>query len=884
MTDLRHRNLLVCGSFLSQPDGAGSSRRLPHLVEFLRTAGCAVTCVSPHSPGVDALASRLTGIGAKVLVGDDHHVERLARAECFDWALLGCWNVTEPLVTRLRAASPATKIVIDAGDVRFRWHVQRVLHEADGRHGDEFVRNITRELEVYGAADAVLAASRTDADLVADLIGDRRRTFVVPDSEDHVASPFAFPRRRGMFFAGDFARPPDVDALAFLGDEVLPHVDPALLADNPLSVAGGPLNEEIRAFAAAWPNVRMMGKVPSFVPYLERVRVVLVPPPPGAGARQSLIQSLAIGTPVVTTTAGIMGLRFADEREVLVADDPVRFAAGITRLLAQEPLWNELARGGRETIRVEHSHAQARRQLFEALVAIRTAGPPTRKPARRRRRMSDGDYDAAIRHTRDVIVKVTPPGATVAIVSRGDEEVVKLAGRTGWHFPLADDGSYAGSHPATGSEAVDQLEASRERGAEFFAIPAPSAWWLSYYGDLRTHLETRYRIIDASGAGFVLVSLHEPPVGPQSLAELAAETGVVAGPSVADRPVTIGFEGLTDRHTVTRSPAKPPPAISVVIPTRSRAALLAESLDGLARQTVETAAFEVVVVSDGSTDGTVDLCRDRAGRLRLTLVETAAAGIAAAKNLGVDAAAAPLVLFLDDDVVADPGLVAAHLDAHRRYPLEHVAILGSTTWHPRLPLTEVMRFIADAGAGFLGSAPLRDGQPLDHTFFRGGRSSCKKSLLVRAGGFRRELTCGSEDIEAGYRIGRMLARERPRAIGDLGLTVVCCRAAVQHAIRPMTFDEVCRRCEREGRSQWQFSRLADDPRVDEWLGVRGADERWQEMQGALATKVARVHELERQAETAGTDGRKLAEELHGLYAWTIKAFRTKGLVEAASHA
>lgn len=880
MTDLRHCNLLVYSAALPQPAGDGASRRLFHFVEFLRAAGCDVTCLANDPLGADAAVGRLIASGAKVCMDHDDQVERLARDERFDWALLGCSTNAAPLLSRLRHASPATRIVIASGGIHFLRRAGRSVETADGRLGEEYVRTAVRELDVYAAADAVLAPSRHEAQLIADLIGDHRRTFVVPDSEDLPVSPFPFGRRRGMLFVGDFGQPHTADALASLCDDILPHVDPAVLADEPLYVAGGGMTDEIRDLAADQPTVRMIGWVHSLLPYLQRVRASLFPLLHGAAAQRTMIETLSAGTPAVTTSVGMRGFELADEREVLVADDPVRFAAGISRLLTDEPLWNDLARAGRETIRIGHSHDAARRLLCEALVAIRAAPPATATPTRKRRRMSLDDYDAAIQHARDVIGRATPPGATVAIVSRGDEAVVALDGRTGWHFPLADDGSYAGAHPATGSEAVDQLEAVRDRGAEFFAIPAPSAWWLGYYGDLRKHLETHYRVIDTDGGHCVLVSLREPPAGPQSLAEVAAETGVAAGPSTADRPVTIAFEGLADRHLVTRSPAGSPPRISVVIPTRNRADLLAESLASLVAQTAGPAAFEVVVVSDGSTDGTAAVCRELTGRLRLTLVESPPAGAAVARNLGVDAAAAPLVLFIDDDDVADPGLIAAHLAAHRRYPLEHVAALGRAAWHPRLSSTELMRFIAEADHHLFGCAPFRDGRLLDHTCFRGGRASCKKSLLVRAGGFRPTCTFGSEDIEAGYRIGRMLARERPRGVGgiDVGLTVVSCRDAVQHMIRPITYEAFCRRCELQGRSQWQFSRLYDE---DERSGVRAAKDRWPAVRGALAAQVARAHDLERRLETAGPDRERLVTELRAVYEWTFDAFRMKGIVESA---
>ncbi len=874
-TSLRNCNLLLCSDPLPQPDADGPTRRLFDFVEFLRACGCGVTCVAPSPQGDDALA----GLGARFVVGGDGHAERLAAAESFDWAVLGSWAVAERLLARLRAAAPAMRIVIDAGDLHFRQPSPWSLDGAERGLGVPRVHDTVREIRAYAAADAVLTASRVDADLIGDLVGDRRRTFVVPDSEDLEASPFPFRRRRGILCVGDFANRTDIDALTTLGDAVLPHLDPAIRDDNPLSVAGSRMTDDIRAFATDWPTVRMLGSVPSVVPYLRRVRVALVPQPRGTRARRFTIRSLAIGTPVVTTSEGIEGLPLADEREVLVANDPVRCAAAIERLLGDEPLWNDLARAGRRAMLASHGHDVARRALCDALDAIR--GVRTNVWRRdRARRMTQHDYDAALNAAQEAILRATPPGATIAVVSRGDEEAVRLSGRTGWHFPCGHDGAYSGFHPATGREAVEHVEAVRRRGADFLAIPAPSLWWLGHYVDLRTHLETRCRVIAADGSRCVLVSLRDPPAGPQSLEAFAAASDACPGGDERRHPIPV--EGLSDRHVVMRPPAGPPPRLSIVIPTRSRASLLAETLDGLARQTAEAGTFEVVVVSDGSIDGTADFCRVGAGRHRLTLVESPAAATAVARNIGLATATAPLVLFLDDDVVADPELVATHLAAHRRHPLEHVAVLGKTAWHPRLPVTELMRFITTVGDGFPGGAPVADGRIVDSALIRSGLS-CKRSLLVRAGGFRPGLADGAEDLEAGHRIHRLLARERPRAsqfASDVGLVVVSCRSAVHHAIRPVTFVEVCERSERQGRALAQFSRVAGDAGVDDWLGVSDANKRWEDVRDELAATVARVRDLEVQVETTGPDRRRAAAELQHLYAWTFAAFRTKGIAEA----
>lgn len=98
------------------------------------------------------------------------------------------------------------------------------------------------------------------------------------------------------------------------------------------------------------------------------------------------------------------------------------------------------------------------------------------------------------RRVREIVRLSSPAGAIVAVVSKGDDELVAFDGREGCHFP-SEQGFYAGYHPADGAEALGRLEYARRRGAEFLVVPQPSFWWLDYYGDFRAYLEERYRLV-----------------------------------------------------------------------------------------------------------------------------------------------------------------------------------------------------------------------------------------------------------------------------------------------------------------------------------------------------------------------------------------------------
>jgi hypothetical protein len=118
-------------------------------------------------------------------------------------------------------------------------------------------------------------------------------------------------------------------------------------------------------------------------------------------------------------------------------------------------------------------------------------------------------YRRLLRRLPEAVAEVVPAGATVAVVSRGDDALLQLAGRRAWHFPRDPDGRYAGHHPANGAEAVGRLEELRAAGTGFLVIPEPSLWWLDHYPEFRRHLEERGREVFRQDGTGVIYALTE---------------------------------------------------------------------------------------------------------------------------------------------------------------------------------------------------------------------------------------------------------------------------------------------------------------------------------------------------------------------------------------
>jgi SAM-dependent methyltransferase len=105
------------------------------------------------------------------------------------------------------------------------------------------------------------------------------------------------------------------------------------------------------------------------------------------------------------------------------------------------------------------------------------------------------DYRKLVRRTRETVDETLPAGRIVLIMTRGDDDLLNLDGREGWHFPRDDRGGYSGSYPADSAAAIAHLEELRARGAEYLVVPRTSLWWLDHFAEFGRHLEGRYPVV-----------------------------------------------------------------------------------------------------------------------------------------------------------------------------------------------------------------------------------------------------------------------------------------------------------------------------------------------------------------------------------------------------
>src|SRR5215813_7141421 len=207
------------------------------------------------------------------------------------------------------------------------------------------------------------------------------------------------------------------------------------------------------------------------------------------------------------------------------------------------------------------------------------------------------------------------------------------------------------------------------------------------------------------------------------------------------------------------------PKVSVIIPTKNRSALLGAAIDRIESQTVPRSDYEVIVIDNDSCDDTRHILEQKSrtySNLRFGVQEKP--GAAATRNAGLRLANGDMILFIDDDVQAEPELVQAHLDCHRGNP--NASVIGAVTMPWDNTSDPFLRYLRDHR--ILNPYTPSKG-PLDFSYYHTCNVSTPTQKLLDVGGFNENFNVyGMEDIELGYRLqkagSRMVFAPDARAI------------------------------------------------------------------------------------------------------------------------
>jgi glycosyltransferase involved in cell wall biosynthesis len=172
----------------------------------------------------------------------------------------------------------------------------------------------------------------------------------------------------GVAYVGGLHWFPNADALQYFSDDILPHLR-AARPDLPAAWIGSATDEQRRHYAAKF-GVDVTGYVDDVRPQMRDAACHIVPLRAGGGTRLKILNSWAMGKPVVSTTIGCEGLEAVDGGNILIRDDPREFARAVLAVLQDEAMARRLGEAGRATAETHYSWDVIGRGLIERYLDV----------------------------------------------------------------------------------------------------------------------------------------------------------------------------------------------------------------------------------------------------------------------------------------------------------------------------------------------------------------------------------------------------------------------------------------------------------------------------------------------------------------------------------
>jgi len=196
--------------------------------------------------------------------------------------------------------------------------------------------------------DRCTTVSKVDRELLL-TANPRLRVDIIPNGVDvQKYEPLPAPNPApSLLFIGNMGYPPGADAAVYFCREILPLIRRQISATE-LWIVGRMPRPEVRQLNGS--GVYVTGQVDDVIPYYRQSAVCVVPLRAGGGTRLKILEAMALGRPVVSTTIGCEGLEVVDGEHLLIADDPQQFAEKTLRLLTDRQLYQRIAAQGRQLV------------------------------------------------------------------------------------------------------------------------------------------------------------------------------------------------------------------------------------------------------------------------------------------------------------------------------------------------------------------------------------------------------------------------------------------------------------------------------------------------------------------------------------------------------
>lgn len=294
------------------------------------------------------------GPADRILLRSYHFLERILMERRVD-AVVFEHASTLPAAPLVRRLSSGTFRILDAHNVDHELLAQQIRRRNGGkaalreRRLLQNLKCVERRLRRF--VDMVWTCSEEDR--IELLKHNDIAILTIPNGVDTKTLAFdddaAKFRRKEILFCGSLSYEPNIDGIEWFHTEVWPLIKQSE-ADVEFTVVGRDGDRNRFPGLSSDPKVNFVGEVPDVRSYYKRAALAVVPLRMGSGTRLKIPEAMSLGAPVVSTTIGAQGIQAENGREILIADEPEKFADAVRRLLSDRDLFERLRHSARTLV------------------------------------------------------------------------------------------------------------------------------------------------------------------------------------------------------------------------------------------------------------------------------------------------------------------------------------------------------------------------------------------------------------------------------------------------------------------------------------------------------------------------------------------------------
>jgi O-antigen biosynthesis protein len=281
--------------------------------------------------------SRLNDLGISVYYGDSHTIKDILKSIKFKMSIIEFYHVAEQYLPRIRLLQPSCKIIVDTVDVHYLRLHRKFKLTKDINDFQLAEATKAKELDIYSQADIVLTVTDEDARNLENETPNM--TIRILPNVHELIYPTGTRNRNEMIFVGGFDHEPNIDAIIYFCEDILPRIR-KVIPDARFTIVGSNPPTQIKNLSNDF--ITVTGYVSSTTPYLQKSYVSVAPLRYGAGMKGKIGEAMAHGLPVVTTSIGAEGMGLTDRENVFIADSPETFSDAVIELMHEDNLYKKI--------------------------------------------------------------------------------------------------------------------------------------------------------------------------------------------------------------------------------------------------------------------------------------------------------------------------------------------------------------------------------------------------------------------------------------------------------------------------------------------------------------------------------------------------------------